>query len=949
MVTNAVSQASIASLCAVLMVPVAEASPAGSGSKPRYHFDIPEQDLNAALQAVALASNHQLLYKLEFTEGLKSHALKANYTVQEALDQLLAESGLTYEITSSAVIMVRREVQPKSASNLRMKLSAMLASLMASIAAAQPAPGGDALEEVVVTATRRNDTVHNIPLSIAAVSNETLEAQGIKSAQDIARIVPSLRITTTAGTSATPFVSIRGIRSSAAGAATTGIYIDDVALQQRTLIALGTGPAFPQMFDLERVEVLRGPQGTLYGGSSEGGTVRFITTQPSFTDYSGYVRGEGSQVEEGGTNYEGGFRFGGPIVEDKLAFSLTAWKRQDAGYIDHISRFTGNVIGEDTNTVEHNLVHLQLGWKPSERSKVTLAYYYSDNLVDDTDLFWFDIPAYSSRVGPATGANPQGTTYNYGPYSYGPYTSNFNTQIGDLFYTSDAEIKPVVSDTYNYMRLPSLTLDFDFDKISVKSVTSFFDYATESHPDFGHATLALTGGTGFVGGFNGLPNTSSLIANLPLYASKFDTRGRVETWAEELRFASTDSDARLSWVAGIYYSDTSMDTNGQLNANFFTDAVNAIRFGISTRSPQAMVMLTDQTATETQLAGFGEATYKITDKLLLTGGLRYTRNEFTFHLLQAGAFFGLGNTLETVAQGTIEEDPVTPKVGLQYILNENTNFYINAAEGFRPGGVNQALGPICDAALAVAGYPSGAPLTFKSDSLWSYELGAKTRGWNGRAALNGSIFYIDWSDVQTQISPGCGLSFTANASKVVSKGFDLDGSIRVLSNLTLSASLTYIDAKNEGDVRVSPTTILIGDGDPVTFTPEWTGSVSALFDFNLGSLPFYIRGDYQFQSSFEQGQGPTTAVYLPDLTHVPPAEFMSARAGVTINKIDVSVFVDNLTGSTDLLAKSGPSGVTGRAQCIDLPACTNYRKYIPLGNGFTYRPRTWGVSASYRF
>ena len=806
------------------------------------------------------------------------------------------------------------------------------------------APNGD----IIVTATRRSETVHNVPMSIAAVSNASIEAQSVKTGQDLARIVPALRISPTSGSlGAAAFgteVAIRGIASTS-GSPTTGIYIDDVPIAVRRLNgAMGGGTAFPQLFDMDRVEVLRGPQGTLYGGSTEGGAIRFITKQPSFSKFSATVRGEVAVQEHGAPNYEAGFSIGGPIAEDKLAFNLTGWIRRDGGYVDHLSRFTGKAIAENTNAADRHYVHAQLAWKPTERATISLSYLYSDTDQKDSDQFWLDVPRLTSLLGPTGATN----TYNYGPYKYGPYTTGYNLNIGDQFYTSNSQIKASLWPHRDSMHLPVATFDYDFDGVSVKLVSSYLWVKNETRPNYSMSTPSSRGGTALVGGFNGLPDNSPFVANLPVLDAPAYQYGKIRSWTEELRLSSNNPDSRLTWVIGAYFNRTRIDAYGDQNLNN-QDMINAIRFGLSTTTPISFGFSQTSVSQEVQLAAFGEATFKVTDRLRVTAGVRETHNKFDYKLINDGPIFGITTGPVTAINSSVSENSFTPKFGLQYIANDNLNLYANAAKGFRAGGINPTINPICAASLAAAGFAAGAPADVKSDSLWTYEAGAKIRGMGGRARLNASAFYTKWKDVQTNITLTCGSSFNANAAQIVSKGFDLEGSFKVADALTISASLAYTDARYSGTVRSSPTTTLIEDGDRVAYIPKWSGNVSGQFDFKVGSHESYIRADYQFQTDFVQTLGPTTISYGPDMFSLPGTNYVALRAGMKFNNFDVSIFANNLTASTDKLSTSGLANILGRASCQDGAACNVYLRNGPVGTATTYRPRTWGISASYRY
>src|ERR1700690_2597718 len=190
------------------------------------------------------------------------------------------------------------------------------------------------LAEIVVTATRKEESLSKVPISVTALTQEMLDVRGIKDFQDVARFTPGVNI----DNSGTNNISIRGIASTG-GAGTTGIYLDDTPIQMRAL-AFNPDEALPKSFDLDRVEVLRGPQGTLFGAGSEGGTVRYITTQPSLTKTSVYSRDEVSYTEGGQPSYEAGIAGGPPLIDGTLGVRLTGWYRYDGGYIDRINPVT---------------------------------------------------------------------------------------------------------------------------------------------------------------------------------------------------------------------------------------------------------------------------------------------------------------------------------------------------------------------------------------------------------------------------------------------------------------------------------------------------------------------------------------------------------------------------------------------------------------------------------
>lgn len=393
---------------------------------------------------------------------------------------------------------------------------ASIAALTAASAAyAQAAADNGALEEVVVTATRQQDTVNRVPLSIAAVTQQALDQQGIKSATELTRLVPGLSISTPGASVAVGAFSIRGIVGGV-GAATTGVYLDDTSLTKRANngVQQNNGAPLPVLFDLERVEVLKGPQGTLYDGSSQGGTIRFVTPEPSLTRYSGLLRLEGRTIKMGEEGYEVGAAVGGPIVQDKLGFRISGLRRKTPGWIDGYNPYTGKLVGKDINQNDDVAVRAALKWQPTERLSFTLAAYQSRNIVESQitsptkvysnradgklaapgetfttpetcintqtrNLATQPILAYNSALGinqapgatPVVPANCTATTpaaarfirpaATYGPFDYlGP---DDNLMAGQLELTKAQTI----------LRVYNLTTDYDFDKLRVKAITSY--------------------------------------------------------------------------------------------------------------------------------------------------------------------------------------------------------------------------------------------------------------------------------------------------------------------------------------------------------------------------------------------------------------------------------------------------------------------------------------------
>ena len=257
---------------------------------------------------------------------------------------------------------------------------ALVATAWATHTLAQDQPP---LQEVLVTAQKRVEDLQKVPISVAVLDNASFDELHIQSLADVATHTPGVDYQVTGPKN---LLAIRGIYSGG-GAATSAIYIDDVPLQVRVGIVGLVGATLPAVFDLDRVEVLRGPQGTLFGSSAEGGAIRFITPTPSLTSYSGYSRADVGYTDNGSVSYELGAAYGGPIVTDELGFRVSAWHRRDGGYVDHNSAIPGGYVYPDSNWSDTDVVRAVLAFAPTESIRVTPSVFYQHLYYHDSSGF----------------------------------------------------------------------------------------------------------------------------------------------------------------------------------------------------------------------------------------------------------------------------------------------------------------------------------------------------------------------------------------------------------------------------------------------------------------------------------------------------------------------------------------------------------------------------------
>ncbi len=322
---GSISAALVLSLCALF-------GSSSAAAQELHGFNVQDQDPANALRTLGAQGGIQVLASAADLAGVKLNAVSGTMSTPQALRSLLAGTGLEFRYVGDTAVAV-----VPSAPVRRVRVSAAI-DATATAAAATPAPqsaaadttpvagGAGQLQEIIVTATRRAEDISKVPISITAITQGTIDALGIKDFTDVAKYTPGVNI----DTDRTNQISIRGIASSG-GAATTAIYIDDTPVQSRADI-----DALPQAFDVDRIEVLRGPQGTLFGAGAEGGAVRYITTQPSVTKSDIYSRDELSYTQGGAANYSIGVAGGGPVIDNVLGFRATALVTHEGGWIDRV-------------------------------------------------------------------------------------------------------------------------------------------------------------------------------------------------------------------------------------------------------------------------------------------------------------------------------------------------------------------------------------------------------------------------------------------------------------------------------------------------------------------------------------------------------------------------------------------------------------------------------------
>ena len=464
------------------------ASPDAAQSATELSADIPPQSLTHALTALAQQTGLQLIYVSAVAGTQQSRGAQAGLTLSAALTRLLEGTGLQFEFLNARMVKIYappNPAQPISRS----------APPSEHHAARQPAARALALDEVVVTATRREDRASNVPISMVVWSHEAMEASGVKGIDEIGLLTPGVEFAwdTGIGPGVITNLVIRGVTDRRGP--TTGVYIDDTPVPIAESYTLGR--SFPWAFDLERVEVLRGPQGTLLGQGTLGGAVRFIMNQPSLTTLTGFAHSEVAMTARGGGTSEAGFAAGGPLISNVLGFRVSGWYQREGGFVDRIDPFNGATVEDNANRTTNRSARGALTWALTESVHVTPSLDYESYSIHDSPNFW------SSLSSPKVGELKNGSLVQQ-PFDH-------------VFY------------------LASVRLNAGFDIADVNAVTAYFHRAGRAVVDWGVPS-------------SGLPASPADALALPV-----DFTQRV--FSQEIRLTSAKTrNSALSWIAGAFYS-----------------------------------------------------------------------------------------------------------------------------------------------------------------------------------------------------------------------------------------------------------------------------------------------------------------------------------------------------------------------------------------------------------
>jgi outer membrane receptor protein involved in Fe transport len=767
------------------------------------------------------------------------------------------------------------------------------ASPAATDASANTTTGDESgLEEITVTAERYTSTIQNTPISISALSGDQLQAQGITTVQEIARDVPGLSMRY-ASPGLTEYEA-RGLASNGGAAPTVGFYLDEIPLSPPALSQSGKVVIDPDLYDVQRVEVLRGPQGTLYGSGSMGGTVRVLTNEPKLGTFEGSVQATGSDTDGGSGNGSANLMMNMPI-SDTLAARVVLSYLYRSGWIDNITVHPFPVaLGVPNYTQPLNTVPVTNDYHDANNDtqyggRLSLLYKPSEDfsILGEAMTQSLHTGGYDLLDGATSSAGPT-TVYN-AHYEAFPLREGIRDDISIFGLTIKANV--------GFADLTSATSYFGRTGVQVQDASTSIYYSNG-------------GGTPYV----------------PVGYAERDPSHQV---SEELRLTSHDVGG-FHWVAGAFYSKLGSVWN----------EIGASPLAATPSVPDGSFFTSWNAYGVRQTALFADASYKFTEQWKLSAGARY----YQYKSHQDEFSWGLDGPNQTPPAASVvttaKNSGANPRVNLSYMPDPDLTLYATVARGFRPGGANQILPPPNESPFCKL----PGPLQFSPDSVWNYEVGEKARMFDNWLTVNSDVYYIKWHNIQQVFTLTCGYQFYDNAGDARSFGPELEVSAKLTPELTASLSGAYTDAQinhPNGNYTIYLTTQVT---EPNGTRPCQTGGSSCtapvmnvvkdtasfalsyattvMSDWNVTA-----RANYAFV-----GSSYDVAYYFG--YKLPAYSLVNARAGLGHGNWDADLFVDNLTNRVALVSANNTSFQ------FNIPQVVRYS---------TNQPRTVGVQLNYKF
>ena len=737
--------------------------------------------------------------------------------------------------------------------------------ILASLGVPALAVSADAdIENIIVTSTKRTTSIMDVPYNVSATTAEALEKKGIVDFSKLAQSVPGLAYTDTGGRDSgiNSGLIIRGLNTSSSGftdlatvaAPTVSVYVDETPLFYNVILK-----------DIERVEVLRGPQGTLYGSGSLGGTIRYISKKPNVDETEFEFHTRGSKTDGAGNiNSDTHLVLNVPL-NDNMAIRAVGGYIERAGFIDanRLYAYDDNnqpiaVDPNDPNSPnkefskkdsnDETIKHLKLSWRwlVNDDISVTASHQIQQDEFGDRQV-----------------ANDQHT-------DGGDYIS-----LQRIRETSERELS-----------LSSLEIEADLGFATLTSATSSF----ESESDLNGDLSAEYYNKGYWGDYyyNGFPRESII--------GEYDKD--VKTFSQEIRLSSNGDD-NLSWIAGAFYSKQELGVSNEDfhrgfynwqddNNGYFAEQVRTLN---DLGEKNDLFYASYQEVEATDKALFGELSYQLTDKWQVTGGARFFKTSFANSIENRSPLFGAWNSDDGVdPRGVYGGDNSSDisdhifKFNTSYDISDDVMAYVTLAEGFRNGGSN--------------GIPTSGPwaepenlVNYTNDTALSLEIGAKGYALDRKLRFNVAAYRIDWDDViLTTSSPNGGFTILTNGKTASSQGLELEGHYSITEDLNITAGYAYTDAKLTADFATDGINGV--DGDKLPGVPENMVTLAVNYFQYIDGLEvsYHLNGSYTDE---------VTTAFSTDtdnFTHVDSYTMLNASVFIKLNdNLSVNLFVDNIT------------------------------------------------------
>ncbi|WP_289031292.1 TonB-dependent receptor [uncultured Paraglaciecola sp.] len=773
------------------------------------------------------------------------------------------------------------------------------------------------IETISVTATRRETTIQEVPYSISAYGGEALENAGITDFSSIARSIPGLTLTDVG----------RGKNGISSGIIMRGLNLtggaqEDFAMTTDPVVSiyLGETPLFAnlELRDMNRVEVLKGPQSTLYGSGSLGGTIRYIPNKPEFDEVSGKAQAKLSSTDGAGDlNHDVEFTLNVPL-SDTFAIRGVITQLANGGYIDsdYIAGLDANnqptgeyFTAKDINDEDVAMARISARWLPTDKTEVLLTYNMQKDDVQGSSASSEGLDGYQSAA-------------------------------------------KIIEQFERETSITSLVIEHELGFADFTSSTSITSNEAESTYDqsynYGHSTWWGPYYVSYYGYTGGNSPAAEVIVGEKTY--------KTDTITQEFRLAGSADDS-VDWLLGVYYNSVDFEADAY-DYVYGLDAAFNITNPVGTDVGYGNIQETEFE----DYAIFGEVTYYPTDELSITAGLRYFEQNFYAKqevLLPACeefwnttlGFFSCGDTENSgidprgYAAGEDEKDfsDLLYRLNIAYDIDLDTKVYLNISQGFRHGGAN---------GLPTTGiFAEGEEyLFFEPDKSTNYEVGVKGNMFDSNLYYSATAYYIDWEDPILLVqSPAGGFPAMINAQSAVSKGIEVELNASLTENLKLNFGYTYTNAELTEDFVAPDGSFGAADGESLPGIPESTLVSSLIFTQELGDGELTAQIGVSFKDEFTTGYAEPSIFYETGYDEIPSSTLWNASVRYDIDQWSVALFAENLLNADDATASDGDGKYIINEAAGEVKAGEQY-DIAQLGDQlYRVRPRTVGISVSYKF